>query len=47
MTLLSFKNMVEGQGSITVKNRIMKLSSSFKKGKVYLHVIKNESYIVS
>ena len=24
--LLSSKNMVEGQGSITVKNRIMKLS---------------------
>ena len=32
MMLLSYKNMVEGQGSITVKK-------SFKKGKVYLRVI--------
>ena len=40
MTLLSYKNMVKGQGSIRVKKRIVKLSYSLQKGKIYLHVIK-------
>ena len=35
MTLLSYKIIVEGQGKNTVKNRIMKLSESFKKAYIY------------
>ena len=46
MTLLSYKNMVEGQGRVTVTNRIMQLSYSFMKGKVYLHLIKKKNPIL-
>ena len=46
MTLFSYKNKVEGQGSITAKTEY-ETKLKFKKSTVYLHVVKNESYFFS
>ena len=45
MMLFSYKNMLEGQGSTIAKKNKTEYETKAKEGKVYLYVIKNESYI--